>query len=119
MIACPYCKSGRAVHARGRCSTCYARAYKADSEFARHYAPGVTCQLCEKPVEAHGLCQTHYMRQYRHGDPAVVCRLGRMAVRPICGADGCDRPHYAQGWCRSHYDRARVQKRLARLEAMR
>lgn len=33
---------------------------------------GKQCRLCDKPVKAKGLCQTHYVRQQKHGDPTIV-----------------------------------------------
>lgn len=35
-----------------------------------------TCELCDQPVRAKGLCGRHYKRLQRHGDPELVKRPG-------------------------------------------
>ena len=42
---------------------------------------GGMCSIegCDRPATAKGLCQMHYMRQRRHGDPATVRKAGRKA----------------------------------------
>jgi hypothetical protein len=33
--------------------------------------PYCTIEGCEKPMRAKGLCNVHYLRKRRHGNPAV------------------------------------------------
>lgn len=53
---------------------------------------------CAGVHHARGLCQRHYRRWKKHGDP--------MAFHPQatrhCTFEGCDRPHEAQGLCHGH-----------------
>lgn len=56
---------------------------------------------CARPVQAKGLCTTHYARQRRNGDLNL-----RQGPRGVCGVDGCDEPHRAKGYCQKHYRRA-------------
>ncbi len=59
-----------------------------------------TVESCDRQHFGHGLCNTHYRRWRKHGDP----HLGAKG-RGRCGIDGCDGPHYSRGWCRIHYCR--------------
>lgn len=57
---------------------------------------------CGKPARTKGLCQGHYLRQLRYGDPMG----GRWPINSgICSADGCCRPARARGMCSTHYTR--------------
>lgn len=63
---------------------------------------------CGKEIVARGLCDMHYRRLKRHGDP--LKRTGRAVagVRP-CSINGCEGltgvPGTARGLCASHYNR--------------
>jgi hypothetical protein len=75
---------------------------------ARVYTPGgqgCTEEGCTEPATAKGLCKAHYMRAWRHGDPALGVQRQR---RTGCTVDGCDRPHRAHGYCDTHYRRWQV-----------
>jgi hypothetical protein len=64
------------------------------------------CQIknCEKPYLARGLCQKHYGRWFRHGDPNVKKVKQR---KPSCAVmvdnKPCGEPHNAKGFCSNHY----------------
>lgn len=59
---------------------------------------------CGRLVYARGLCERHYQRNRKYGDPlgGPVRQLPRE-----CSIDGCNRPLFAQIWCQAHYRRAR------------
>lgn len=65
-----------------------------------------TCSLngCDKPHYAKGLCNGHYQRAKRTGDPgsAWLQQRGR-----VCETEGCEREHSAHGMCSFHYYRWR------------
>lgn len=56
---------------------------------------------CAAPVHAGGLCRTHYMRQWRHGD----ANYRPPEKSPTCSVEGCGRATYSTGLCESHYMR--------------
>ena len=62
-----------------------------------------TCKIegCEKPTHARGLCNAHYKRWRKHGDPAY------QRPNPDCSIEDCGKRHYARGWCRMHHERWR------------
>lgn len=97
-------------------------------------ADSVVCSAidCYSPVKAKGLCQAHYMRLRRYGDPSInnrkigrsVCdvedceryivgngKCSRHYVRPEnprrCEVENCDRPHKGRGFCKVHLLRLR------------
>lgn len=62
--------------------------------------------VCDKPVSSRGLCQGHYLRLRKHGDPGTTpVALRRKNKGKVCAADGCDREARARGWCWKHYQR--------------
>lgn len=66
---------------------------------------------CERPINGRGLCNTHYERWRRHGDPTVVLTSWATRARPPrrpCAVEGCDRNAHSRGWCLMHYDRWRT-----------
>jgi hypothetical protein len=99
---CTACQA-RPVHARGYCTICYQRAYRAGLIAVAHAGPHHACTVagCARLAWAPGYCNTHYMRVLRHGDPLVCGQRGRPRQAWVCSI--CDRPHYARGFCRSHY----------------
>lgn len=70
-----------------------------------------TCSVpdCGKPVRTKGLCDPHYKRQLRHGDP----QAGRESAGPNdktqpCIVEGCSKLQYIKQMCNTHY--LRVQR---------
>lgn len=59
---------------------------------------------CARPLYCRGLCEAHYSRQRRYGDPL---RVPARRLRPRCTIEDCARPHWALGCCRLHYGRLR------------
>lgn len=54
---------------------------------------------CEGNIKAKGLCEKHYARQRRNGDPN---KLRRDTIK-LCEVDECFAKHEARGYCREHY----------------
>lgn len=61
----------------------------------------VTCTIadCDRPHYGRGMCQMHYLRQYRHGSTDNPRKRG------ICSVSDCGRPVKARGMCEAHYMR--------------
>lgn len=57
---------------------------------------------CERPVKGKGMCNMHYLRWYKHGNPLVG---GRPPRAKTCSIDGCEKDVLARGWCNMHYTR--------------
>ena len=63
-------------------------------------------QDCKRPHHAKGLCNTHYGRLLRNGDPSIA--NGPSSYPEICQAiyldkSQCNRPHYSKNYCKKHY----------------
>lgn len=75
----------------------------------------MTCRgpYCNRPVYAHGLCETH-RRQERRGRPLTPIRIYRYDARVrVEGRCKCGRPAHVRGLCRRCYLaelRARVDR---------
>jgi len=95
--------------ARKRCRRCY-QAWRRTPDFRRiQHAAHLVC-FCGKPANALGLCQAHYMRLYRNGDPVKAAPKQKRPPR-LCML--CDRPHKAYGYCHMHYRRWKAGKNPA------
>ena len=55
---------------------------------------------CGRQVLAREMCQKHYERWRKGGDPTTTSR-----VRSRCTLEGCGRIWFAEGLCRSHHHR--------------
>lgn len=69
-----------------------------------------TCSIegCERPHNAKGFCQMHYLRWRSTGDPGPAdSTLGKSKGR-TCEVDGCDKPMRSKGLCAMHGQRLRV-----------
>lgn len=64
-----------------------------------------TCTMpdCDTKVSARGLCNRHYSRWRRHGDPNTFLPFRHDG----CSVDGCDGQHYGNGYCLKHHKRWR------------
>ena len=63
-----------------------------------------TCSVagCAKSHFGKGLCNTHYVRWRKHGDPLA----GALKEYPdTCTVEGCDKKFLAKGYCALHYYR--------------
>lgn len=64
-------------------------------------------EACDRLTAAKGLCQKHYARLKKHGDPHFTPQ-----PRPsYCEVDECVGKHRARGLCASHYRLLRLQER--------
>jgi hypothetical protein len=103
---CEYCHKPLAGDARidtkfcsTSCKMKYHRAQGCYTAEATAASRGV-CELegCENPVHAQGLCRTHYMRAWRHGD------VTHEPPKPEkCAVDGCEELGIWKGMCKRHY----------------
>lgn len=55
---------------------------------------------CGKPSKGRGLCQKHYARLRRLGDPLAG---ERKVYGDTCCVHACSSPSYSKGYCRAHY----------------
>lgn len=65
-----------------------------------------TCSVagCAKSHFGKGLCNTHYVRWRKHGDPLA----GALKEYPeTCTVEGCDKKFLAKGYCAKHYYRVK------------
>lgn len=109
-MTCSVTECGGVVHRHDLCGKHY-RIHLTE------VAPPCIQPECEKPARCRGLCNTHYHRLLRHGDPSLtkygVGGVGRRGVvEERCGVFGCPNrgaghgiagPHGGRGWCHSHY----------------
>jgi len=58
---------------------------------------------CSKPVLCRGLCNTHYIRWQRHGDP-LYRKTQKLGTRK-CKHYGCNRLNEIGEYCTKHYQR--------------
>jgi hypothetical protein len=62
--------------------------------------PRCSIDGCEQPNHAKGMCRTHHMRMWRHGDPLYEPKVH--TPQPCSVAD-CDGFAAARGYCMRHY----------------
>lgn len=62
-----------------------------------------TCSVseCEGGAVVRGMCQSHYDKNRRHGDPLYAL------PELCCRVEGCERAHYGNSLCNMHYQRLR------------
>lgn len=54
------------------------------------------------------MCDAHYYRWTKYGDPTKGGPIQRPGRRPACLVAGCDREQVRRGWCTTHYGRWRL-----------
>jgi hypothetical protein len=59
------------------------------------------CKYCNNKATRKGLCQKHYMQEYRSKLPK------KEKIIKLCTIDGCNHKHYGKGFCMMHYLRYR------------
>lgn len=62
-----------------------------------------TVEGCDRGVYARGICEMHYRRVLRTGDPGPTGPIKREKSR--CGAPDCDEDAETWGYCHGHYQR--------------
>lgn len=68
-----------------------------------------TCSVegCDREVASRGMCNAHYIRVRKYGNPHKGGPLITRQYRDHCRVDGCVRPVRGQGMCNAHYLRHR------------
>ena len=61
-----------------------------------------TMQECSNNVVGRGLCNKHYKRFLKYGDPNIT-KINRGI--DICTYDKCEKKYYGLGYCSMHYER--------------
>ncbi len=67
---------------------------------------------CDRPHHGHGLCNTHWMRERRYGDPLADVQSRERQQGLTCRGPECDRPAVTKGLCGSHEYQERVRGQL-------
>lgn len=62
---------------------------------------------CSNPVRGRGMCNTHYLRVRKYGDPSV-CKNPCAPRTRGCKVDGCAGLHHAKGYCSKHVQRVKA-----------
>ena len=69
---------------------------------------GLVCKVdgCARAAEGRGMCNMHYGRDFRNGDPSVTRRQvsGSCTGKP-CSVEGCERQMFGGIYCSMHYKR--------------
>lgn len=92
--------------ARGYCATHYQRwrARGVAGPAEREWTPAIgRCSVreCRRSARKKGLCQRHYLRLWRHGDPRGGNSL--IGTHTACSVADCGREHYGRGLCHAHW----------------
>lgn len=110
---CSRCGCPDSQHTPG-CQTCWDRQYRR----ARRARERGTCDLCDEPVRARGLCARHYWKRYyaEHREEEKQRKRRERGSKPLsteCRRCGCDLDDYTDG-CRACWQRryARRQRLL-------
>lgn len=59
---------------------------------------------CDSPYYGKGLCNKHYNRWRKHGDPLIVLQMAK-SDQETCQVENCANNYHAQGYCKTHYTR--------------
>lgn len=90
-----------------------------------------TCESCDRPARARGLCSTHYVAERRrdvNGPGCIACPGCGKATRgsicrqcrrnAVCSVEGCHETSRSRGMCERHYSGIRNRRRRARLASV-
>ena len=83
-----------------RCRDCWKRAVKVSDVCV---VEGCT-DTGETNTLRQGMCNLHYIRYRRYGDPTVQRALSP-GTYTACSVEGCDRTHFTKGFCKAHHER--------------
>jgi len=64
---------------------------------------GCSVEDCPRDIYARGMCEMHYRRVLRTGDPGPADPITK--ERSLCAADDCDEWAEAKSYCHGHYQR--------------
>ena len=73
--------------------------YRADMKSIAINNIKCTVDGCDKKHRAFGLCDMHYIRFKKYGDPLFT----KKKKYELCSIEGCNRKHHALGYCSKHY----------------
>jgi len=76
------------------------------SQHAKLHNPrGKPCPVngCQRQHFAKGLCEMHYQRWQKHGDPTFLCHPAKIPKGTLCSIKGCLNPYYSKNLCHHHY----------------
>lgn len=115
MQVCSVANCGRAILARGFCSSHYLRFRKHGDPLVGGLLPsrkGSPCLIkgCKNGAVARGWCGLHYQRWQTTGDPLKLRPKNRDGLIHVsmdgpCLVKGCKEPRAGRGYCSSHYYR--------------
>ena len=82
--------------------------YQATTQSVKGWLSEYTCSIkgCNGFPVGKGLCMKHYLRNRRHGNPAVNIPVGRPEIyskNSRCEIPGCQRRPHARNMCKKHY----------------
>jgi hypothetical protein len=66
---------------------------------------------CGDALHADGLCRSHYMRKWRHGDASFIPEKCR--PKGMCEFDGCSKAADFKHLCKQHYMKRYIEKNRA------
>lgn len=58
---------------------------------------------CNNKSRSNDLCNKHYLRWRRYGDPLLIKRVRSVNGLTICKMFGCNKKHSSKGYCIKHY----------------
>lgn len=63
---------------------------------------------CDKPSRTACLCQGHYLRKLRYGDPMGGKHYVKPTADGLCSIEGCEKKSHDKGMCSMHAARVRI-----------
>lgn len=65
--------------------------------------PKCCIENCSRPARTRGMCNSHYKRWWKYGDPLHVPEK----IERKCSLPDCEEKHAANGYCQTHSDQLR------------